>query len=85
MRFVSTPEVLERFVTIEREIMQIESSIQANELSNTAVVTDKEGLRQEYIDSQISLNILEVVGFLFSMDVCIRLTLFTDSLTWMLI
>lgn len=43
VRFVSTPEVLERFVTIEREILQIESSIQANELSNTAVVTDKEG------------------------------------------
>lgn len=29
MRFVSTPEVLERFVTIEREITQIESE-QAN-------------------------------------------------------
>lgn len=29
MRFVSTPEVLERFVTIEREIVQIEDSIQS--------------------------------------------------------
>lgn len=31
MRFVSTPEVLERVVTIEREINQIESS---NEQAN---------------------------------------------------
>ncbi|CAI9088552.1 OLC1v1022903C1 [Oldenlandia corymbosa var. corymbosa] len=31
VRFVSTPEVLERFVTIEREITQIEDSIQSNE------------------------------------------------------
>ncbi|XP_070037580.1 COP1-interacting protein 7 isoform X2 [Nicotiana tomentosiformis] len=29
--FVSTPEILERFVTIEREITQIESSVQSNE------------------------------------------------------
>lgn len=34
MRFVSTPAVLERFVTIESEILQIERSIQANELAN---------------------------------------------------
>ncbi|XWS12694.1 hypothetical protein CRYUN_Cryun37aG0112400 [Craigia yunnanensis] len=31
--FVSTPAVLERFVTIEREILQIERSVQANELN----------------------------------------------------
>ncbi|OVA00537.1 hypothetical protein BVC80_9087g23 [Macleaya cordata] len=39
VRFVSTPEVLERFVTIEREISQIEVSIsiQSNELSSTNV------------------------------------------------
>ncbi|RZC65410.1 hypothetical protein C5167_009096 [Papaver somniferum] len=35
VRFVSTPEVLERFVTIEAEISQIEVSIQTNESSNT--------------------------------------------------
>ncbi|KAI3876282.1 hypothetical protein MKW92_010993 [Papaver armeniacum] len=35
VRFVSTPEVLERFVTIETEISQIEVSIQTNESSNT--------------------------------------------------
>ena len=34
MRFVSSPEVLERFVTIETEIEQIESSVQSNELLN---------------------------------------------------
>ncbi|CAL0326572.1 unnamed protein product [Lupinus luteus] len=33
VRFVSTPEVLERFVTIEKEIVQIESSIQSSEKS----------------------------------------------------
>lgn len=37
MRFVSTPAVLERFVSIEREILQIESSVQFEEgLSNFA-------------------------------------------------
>ncbi|KAK7401843.1 hypothetical protein VNO78_13653 [Psophocarpus tetragonolobus] len=34
VRFVSTPEVLERFVTIEKEIVQIEGSIQSSERSN---------------------------------------------------
>ncbi|KAF9683540.1 hypothetical protein SADUNF_Sadunf04G0024400 [Salix dunnii] len=38
VRFVSTPAVLERFVSLEREILQIEeSAVQANELSNTNV------------------------------------------------
>lgn len=32
VRFVSTPEVLERFIALEKEISQIESSVQANEL-----------------------------------------------------
>lgn len=31
VRFVSTPEVLERFVTIEKEIVQIEGSVQSSE------------------------------------------------------
>ncbi|KAA8515295.1 hypothetical protein F0562_018475 [Nyssa sinensis] len=38
VRFVSTPEVLERFVHVEREIVQIGSSIQSNELSNIHIV-----------------------------------------------
>ncbi|XP_008226668.1 PREDICTED: uncharacterized protein LOC103326239 [Prunus mume] len=33
VKFVTTPEALERFVTIEREILQIENSIQSNELT----------------------------------------------------
>ncbi|XP_031287234.1 COP1-interacting protein 7 isoform X1 [Pistacia vera] len=37
VRFVSTPAVLERFVSLEKEILQIEVSIQANELSNASV------------------------------------------------
>ncbi|GLT69370.1 hypothetical protein SLA2020_415270 [Shorea laevis] len=40
VRFVSTPEVLERFVTVEKEIEQIESSIQSNE---AAVATGADG------------------------------------------
>ncbi|XP_050203896.1 COP1-interacting protein 7 [Mercurialis annua] len=35
VRFVSTPAVLERFVNLEKEILQIESSTQANESSKT--------------------------------------------------
>ncbi|CAB4289120.1 unnamed protein product [Prunus armeniaca] len=31
VRFVSTPAVMERFVSIEREILQIESSVQLEE------------------------------------------------------
>lgn len=42
VRFVSTPEVLERFVTIEKEIVQIEDSIQSSERSN--LVADAEGM-----------------------------------------
>lgn len=34
VRFVSTPEILERFMRLEREISQIESSIQSNDCSN---------------------------------------------------
>lgn len=42
MRFVTTPELLERFVTIEKEIVQIENSIQSNEStsSNGAIEVD---------------------------------------------
>lgn len=35
VRFVSTPEILERFVSIEKEISHIESSVQSNDLVNT--------------------------------------------------
>ncbi|XP_022717047.1 COP1-interacting protein 7-like [Durio zibethinus] len=42
VRFVSTPEVLERFVTLEREIEQIENSIQSNE-ANAAGATEADG------------------------------------------
>ncbi|KAK7272513.1 hypothetical protein RJT34_29152 [Clitoria ternatea] len=41
VRFVSTPEVLERFVTIEKEIVQIEGSIQSSEKNN--LVAEVEG------------------------------------------
>ena len=43
MRFVSTPEVLERFVRVEREIEQIENSIQSNE-ANAAMATEADGM-----------------------------------------
>ncbi|KAF2303381.1 hypothetical protein GH714_017698 [Hevea brasiliensis] len=37
VRFVNTPVVLKRFVSLEKEILQIESAAQANDLSNTGV------------------------------------------------
>lgn len=42
VRFVSTPEVLERFVTIEREISQLENSIKASN-ADVALGTENEG------------------------------------------
>ncbi|PSS16202.1 Dentin sialoprotein [Actinidia chinensis var. chinensis] len=44
VRFVNTPEVLERFVTLEREITQIESSIQSNAQTVNAAETEGNGL-----------------------------------------
>ena len=40
MRFVNTPEVLERFVTLETEITQLESSIQSNARTVNAAETE---------------------------------------------
>ncbi|EOA33652.1 hypothetical protein CARUB_v10019822mg [Capsella rubella] len=37
VRFVNTPAIIERFATLEKEILQIEHSIQANEIANAAV------------------------------------------------
>ncbi|XP_061367203.1 COP1-interacting protein 7 [Gastrolobium bilobum] len=50
VRFISTPEVLERFVTIEKEIVQIEGSIQSNEKSN--LVAEAEG-NVSYADGRV--------------------------------
>lgn len=44
MRFVTTPEVLERSVTLEKEIEQIEDSIQANA---AAIAGEAEGMDTE--------------------------------------
>ncbi|RDX85360.1 COP1-interacting protein 7, partial [Mucuna pruriens] len=49
VRFISTPEVLERFVTIEKEIVQIEGSIQSSERSN--LVAEAEG-NMSYADGR---------------------------------
>ncbi|KAK9674063.1 hypothetical protein RND81_12G208600 [Saponaria officinalis] len=43
VRFVSTPEVLERFVTIEREISQLENSVKSFEASNGDGETEGNG------------------------------------------
>ncbi|KAK3015531.1 hypothetical protein RJ639_006662 [Escallonia herrerae] len=42
VRFISTPEILERFVRIEKEIVQIESSVQSTELTNTNLAAHAE-------------------------------------------
>ena len=50
MRFVSTPEVLERFARLEKEILQIESSVQPNERANGNVAGQaEEGIRNIYL------------------------------------
>lgn len=36
VRFVNTPAIIERFATLEKEILQIENSIEANEIANAA-------------------------------------------------
>ncbi|CAH8387341.1 unnamed protein product [Eruca vesicaria subsp. sativa] len=36
VRFVNTPAIIERFVTLEKEILQIDHSIQANEIATAA-------------------------------------------------
>lgn len=43
VRFVNQPEVVERFVTLEKEIVQIENSIQSNELTSSKAVVQAEG------------------------------------------
>ncbi|KAG5235514.1 hypothetical protein OIU76_025545 [Salix suchowensis] len=50
VRFVSSPEILERFVKIETELEQIESSVQSNELLNG----DAEGAAGNYKKSTAS-------------------------------
>lgn len=50
MRFVSTPEILERFVTIVTELEQTKSSDQSNELLNA----DAEGFGGNYEKSSAS-------------------------------
>ncbi|KAK7302743.1 hypothetical protein RJT34_13639 [Clitoria ternatea] len=46
VRFVSTPAILERFVTIEKEILQIESSYHANALSLSTATPDEGNISQ---------------------------------------
>lgn len=46
VRFVSTPAVLERFVSLEKEIQQIESQFQANALSMSVTIPEEGNLPQ---------------------------------------
>lgn len=43
MRFVSTPEILERFIGLEKEIIQIESSLEAYDLDIAHVAGQGDG------------------------------------------
>ncbi|XP_031120255.1 COP1-interacting protein 7-like isoform X3 [Ipomoea triloba] len=60
VKFVSSPEVLERFVTIEREIVQIESSVQPNEQPSVASEAEVEsngtGETSQGEDSKVRLQ-----------------------------
>ncbi|VVA93899.1 unnamed protein product [Arabis nemorensis] len=53
VRFVNTPAIIERFATLEKEILQIEHSIQANEIANAA---DAEQI-QDGSNSGVSSNV----------------------------
>ncbi|KAK7246555.1 hypothetical protein RIF29_41424 [Crotalaria pallida] len=67
VRFVSTPAVLERFVSIENEILQIESSYQANASSMSVATLDEgstpqtNGLARRLSDSSKLNGVLEDV------------------------
>lgn len=64
VRFISTPEILERFVRIEREIVQIEGSIRSNELLATdAAVNSGEGMlfRSTFVCNFIPHSLLGVI------------------------
>lgn len=37
---MNTPAIIERFATLEKEILQIEHSIQANEIANAELLQD---------------------------------------------
>ncbi|TKY49071.1 dentin sialophosphoprotein [Spatholobus suberectus] len=53
VRFVSTPEVLERFVTIEKEIVQIEGSIQSSERSNLVAEAEDGRVKRSTTSSKL--------------------------------
>ncbi|KAJ0254623.1 Disease resistance protein [Hirschfeldia incana] len=46
VRFVNTPAIIERFATLEKEILQIEHSIQANEIANAEQLQDGSNVRK---------------------------------------
>lgn len=60
MRFISTPEILERFLRIEQEILQIDCSVQS-ELSTTNGGHAGEGTKN------CDLEILIYINLYFSM------------------
>lgn len=53
VRFISTPEVLERFVTIEKEIVQIEGSIQSSERSNLVAESEDGRVKRSTTSSKL--------------------------------
>ncbi|ESQ29347.1 hypothetical protein EUTSA_v10023296mg [Eutrema salsugineum] len=63
VRFVNTPAIIERFATLEKEILQIEHSIQANEIANAEQLQDGSNLRKSIESSKKeSENGNEVAG-----------------------
>ncbi|GAU44424.1 hypothetical protein TSUD_100710 [Trifolium subterraneum] len=52
VKFVSTPEVLERFVTIEKEIVQIEGSIQSSEAEGNVLYAEGRAKRSSISSNQ---------------------------------
>ncbi|KAG2317191.1 hypothetical protein Bca4012_068098 [Brassica carinata] len=56
VRFVNTPAIIERFATLEKEILQIEHSIHANEIANAEQLLEGSNVRKSSESSKESEN-----------------------------
>ncbi|CAK9152491.1 unnamed protein product [Ilex paraguariensis] len=62
VRFVNTPEILERFLQIEGEILQIESSVQSNGHGEKGSFPAADGITKKSIDSSKSKGEIEEIN-----------------------
>lgn len=80
MRFVTTPEVLERSVTLEKEIEQIEDSIQANA---AAIAGEAEGMFGQRIrDSKLVIYLIEISKSSIFSNIVVILFMYRKRVGW---